>query len=61
MFVDLTTRFHSYHQEYVRRHVNPPEPLEPSRQGWRQAIGQSLIHLGERLADSPRPPIDRAA
>jgi len=53
MFVDLTIMHRTYHQEYVRRHVNLPEPLEP-RQGLRRAIGRRLIHIGERLAESDR-------
>lgn len=62
MFADLYTHAQAYHLEYVRRHVNPPEPLEQPRRGLRQAIGNGLIHLGERLAPpAPHQPFDRAA
>lgn len=62
MFADLYTRAQAYHLEYVRRHVNPPEPLEQPRHGLRRAIGSRLIHLGEKLAQSdPTLPFDRAA
>lgn len=61
MFVDLTIKHRTYHQEYVRRHVNPPEPLEP-RQGLRRALGNRLIHIGQRLAETDRTQtIGRAA
>lgn len=62
MFADLYTRANGYHHEYVRRHVNPPEPLEQPRHGLKHAIGNSLIHLGEKLTTpDPRQPFDRAA
>ena len=51
-----------YHDEYRRRHVRLPEPLERTRHDLRRAIGQSLIHLGERLARVEHlPRLDRAA
>ena len=53
MFVDLSTRYRTYHQEYVRRHVSPPEPVEPpTRHGLKRAIGHRLIRI---------QPVDRAA
>ncbi len=62
MFADLYTRAGGYHDEYARRHVNPPEPLEQPRLGLRQAIGNRLIHLGEKLAQpDPTQPFGRAA
>jgi hypothetical protein len=62
MFADLSTRAGGYHDEYARRHVNPPEPQEQPRQGLRHAIGNRLIHLGEKLAmPDPTEPFDRAA
>lgn len=54
-----TTRY--MHEEHVRRHANPPEPLEQPRHGLREAIGQTLIHLGERLVRVDRQPVDEAA
>lgn len=52
----------AYHEEYVRRHVRVPDPLDRSAHGLRSAIGQGLIHLGERLARRDRPrALDRAA
>lgn len=51
-----------YHDEYTRRHVHLPEPLERTRHHLRWAIGQSLIHLGERLARADEAPsLDEAA
>lgn len=62
MFADMYTRAGRYHHEYVRRHVNPPEPLEQSRPRLRHAIGSSLIYLGEKLTQpDPTQPFDRAA
>lgn len=57
-FVSTSTQMHS---EYVRRHANPPEPLEQPRHGLREALGQTLIHLGERLVRIERQPVDEAA
>lgn len=50
MFRELSTSSRYYHDEYVRRNITLPEPLERSRHDLRRAIGQSLIHIGERLA-----------
>lgn len=50
MFRELTTSSRHYHDEYIRRHIRLPEPPERSRNELRRAIGESLIHLGERLA-----------
>jgi hypothetical protein len=51
-----------YHDEYSRRHVNPPEPRDMPRHNLKRAIGQGLIHLGERLAETNRArSVDRAA
>lgn len=55
MFSDLYPFAKPFHDEYTRRHVNPPEPLEHPRHSLKQAIGHSLIHLGERLAEVERP------
>lgn len=62
MFSDLYSRAQGYHDEYTRRYANPPEPLEGHRRHLRRAIGHSLIHLGERLAEvDPPQPVDKAA
>lgn len=62
MFSDLYPLAKGYHDEYTRRHVNPPEPLELPRHNLKRAIGHGLIHLGERLAEVDRPQsVDRAA
>lgn len=57
MSADFVTRARAFHAEYLRRAANHPEPLEQARHGLRRALGQRLIHLGERLAriehDSP--------
>lgn len=50
MLSELVISSRRYHAEYVRRHVRLPEPLERSRHELRRAIGQSLIHIGERIA-----------
>lgn len=50
MHRELAISSKHYHNEYVRRHVRVPEPLERARHDLRWAIGQSLIHLGERLS-----------
>ena len=54
-----TTRY--VHEEYLRRHVNTPEPLEQPRHGLRYRIGETLIHLGERLVGQERATFDEAA
>lgn len=54
MFTDLYRLTKGYHDEYARRHVNPPEPVEHPRHRLKRAIGHSLIHLGERLAQVDR-------
>lgn len=62
MHRELTISSKHYHDEYVRRHVKLPEPLERTRHDLRRALGQSLIHLGERLAKVEHPPhFDEAA
>lgn len=50
MLRELVISSRHYHDEYLRRHVRLPEPLERSRHELRRAIGQSLIHFGERIA-----------
>lgn len=63
MFTDMQTRATTYHAEYRRRNVHLPEPLGQPREGWKRAVGNGLIHLGERLAKvEPRSVhIDEAA
>jgi hypothetical protein len=62
MFSDLYPLAKGYHDEYTRRHVNPLEPPEQPRHNLKRAIGHSLIHLGERLAELDNPQsVDRAA
>lgn len=61
MLSDFVSRSTYVHDEYVRRHVNPPEPLEQPRHGLRKTIGRTLIHLGERLAKVESRSVDRAA
>ncbi|HEX6286979.1 MAG TPA: hypothetical protein VFZ80_05795 [Acidimicrobiia bacterium] len=61
MLRDFTSTSRYMHAEYVRRRVNHPEPLEQPRHGLRKALGQSLIHLGERLARIDPQPVDEAA
>lgn len=61
MLKDFLTTSNYMHAEYLRRRVNHPEPLEQPRHGLRKAIGQSLIHLGERLVRVEHTPIDEAA
>jgi hypothetical protein len=48
------------HDEYLRRHVKSPGPLEQPRHGLRRVIGESLIALGERLAlPETHPSLDK--
>ncbi|HEX6220605.1 MAG TPA: hypothetical protein VF115_05890 [Acidimicrobiia bacterium] len=61
MLRDFLTTSSYVHAEYLRRHSSHPEPLEQPRHGLRRAIGQSLIHLGERLARVEHHPVDEAA
>lgn len=62
MFSDLYPRAKHFHDEYTRRHVNPPEPVEHPRHTLKRALGHGLIHLGERLAEVERSPsVDEAA
>lgn len=61
MHRELVISSRHYHDEYLRRHVRLPEPLERSRHELRRAIGQSLIHIGERLARVDVPELDEAA
>lgn len=57
-FVTLTPRLHD---ERIRRRASHPEPLEQPRHGLRAAIGNTLIHLGERLVRVEPLPVDDAA
>lgn len=61
MLKDFLTNATYVHDEYLRRHAIHPEPLEQPRHGLRKAIGQRLIHLGERLARVEHHPVDEAA
>lgn len=62
VFRELPISSRHYHDEYVRRHVRIPEPLERPRHDLRRALGVSLIHLGERLAKvETTPQLDEAA
>jgi hypothetical protein len=61
MLKDFVTASPSIHDEYMRRHANSPVPLEQPRHGLRKTIGETLIHLGERLAKVEPRPSDRAA
>lgn len=62
MHRELALSAQHYHDEYRRRHVRTPEPLERPRHDLRRAIGQSLIHFGERLAKvETAPQLDEAA
>lgn len=61
MLRDFLTTSRYVHDEYLRRRINHPEPLEQPRHGLRRALGQGLIHLGERLARVEPHPVDRAA
>lgn len=55
MLRELSISSRHYHDEYIRRHIKPAEPLPPAHE-WRRAIGHSLIHLGERLANVEQTP-----
>lgn len=57
-FVSTSTYMHD---EFARRHVNPPEPLEQPRHGLRETIGHTLILLGERMARVESSSVERAA
>jgi hypothetical protein len=61
MLRDFLTTSTYLHEEYLRRRINHPEPLDQPRHGLRRALGQSLIHLGERLARVEHHPVDKAA
>lgn len=62
MHRELAISSRHYHAEYIRRHIELPEPLERTRHDLRRALGQSLIHLGERLAKVDHVPhLDEAA
>ncbi|MFZ0013687.1 MAG: hypothetical protein WAL25_06165 [Acidimicrobiia bacterium] len=61
MLRDFVTTSTAMHHEYMRRHANSPEPLEQPRHGLRKTIGETLIHLGERLARVEPRHTDRAA
>jgi uncharacterized protein with von Willebrand factor type A (vWA) domain len=62
MHRELANSSQHYHDEYRRRHIRLPEPLERTRLDLRATIGRSLIHLGERLARVERlPQLDEAA
>ncbi len=62
MFTDLYTAHKAYHEEYTRRYVDLPEPLDQPRHGLKETIGYSLIHLGEKLVNVDRSrTVDAAA
>ncbi|HET9259591.1 MAG TPA: hypothetical protein VFP42_05620 [Acidimicrobiia bacterium] len=61
MLKDFVTLTQPLHDERVRRHASHPEPLEQPRHGLRTAIGNTLIHLGERLVKAQPLPVDDAA
>lgn len=62
MHRELAISSQHYHDDYVRRHIRIPEPLERTRHDLRRALGQSLIHLGERLVRVDHVPhLDEAA
>ncbi|MGD2042055.1 MAG: hypothetical protein PVJ28_00275 [Acidimicrobiia bacterium] len=61
MLRDFINQSAGFHDEYVRRHANPPEPLEQPRHGLRRALGMTLIHLGERLTRTEHTPGQKAA
>lgn len=61
MLRDFVTTSTYLHDEYLRRRIDHPEPLDQPRHGLRKALGQGLIHLGERLARVENDPVDRAA
>lgn len=63
MFADIYKHANHYHAEYRRRNVELPEPLGQPRDGWKRAVGNGLIHLGERLTrvDQRTFDVDEAA
>lgn len=62
MLRELAISSKHYHDYYMRRHIRLPEPLERTRHDLRRVVGQSLIHLGERLVRvDPVPDLDKAA
>ncbi len=61
MLSDFVNTSRYVHEEYVRKHARHPEPLEQPRHGIRQAIGETLIQIGERLARAESKPLDTAA
>lgn len=61
MLRDFASTSRAMHDEYVRRHATPPEPLEEPRHGLRRTLGETLIHLGERLTRDERKPVEEAA
>lgn len=61
MHRELAISSKHYHDEYMRRHMRYPEPLERHRHELRKAIGQSLIHIGERLAKVDSSQLGEAA
>lgn len=62
MHRELAISSQHYHDDYMRRHIQLPEPLERTRHDLRHALGQSLIHLGERLVRVDHVPhLDEAA
>ena len=50
----------SMHAEVRRRRHRSPEPPRQPRHGLRRAIGQALIHMGERLAGDRRRTVGEA-
>ncbi|MFP3882812.1 MAG: hypothetical protein ACLFRT_01455 [Actinomycetota bacterium] len=62
MLRELAISSKHYHDDYMRRHIRLPEPLERTRHDLRRALGQSLIHLGERLVKVDHvPDLNKAA
>jgi len=62
MHRELAISSKHYHDDYMRRHIRFPEPLERTRHDLRRVLGQSLIHLGERLVRVDHvPDLNKAA
>lgn len=61
MHRELEISARHYHDHYLRSNVRIPDPLDRSRHELRKTIGQSLIHIGERIARVDDPQLDEAA